>query len=58
VASATGDIEALDHMMPGRALTSGPTRNLEIHRRSIELFRRAFFLPVKRTLAKALPLAA
>jgi len=44
-ASATGggtsDIEALDLMMRGRALTSGPTQNLEVHRRAIDLFRRA-----------------
>jgi adenylate cyclase len=44
-ASATGggtsDIKALDLMMRGRALTSGPTQNHEVHRRAIDLFRRA-----------------
>jgi adenylate cyclase len=44
-ASATGggtsDIEALDLMMRGRALTNGPTQNLEVHKRAIDLFRHA-----------------
>ena len=38
---ATSDIEALDLMMRGRALTNGPTQNLEVHRRAVDLFRRA-----------------
>jgi TolB-like protein len=37
----TSDIEALDLVMRGRALTNGPTQNLEVHRRAIDLFRRA-----------------
>ena len=37
----TNDIEALDLMMRGRALLNGPTQNLEVHRRAIDLFRRA-----------------
>jgi TolB-like protein/tetratricopeptide (TPR) repeat protein len=37
----TSDIEALDLMMRGRAFLNGPTQNLEVHKRSIELFGRA-----------------
>ena len=37
----TEDIEALDLLMRGRALTGGPTQNLDVHRRATDLFRRA-----------------
>jgi TolB-like protein len=37
----TNDIEALDLVMRGRALLNGPIQGLEVHRRIIELFRRA-----------------
>jgi adenylate cyclase len=37
----TNDIEALDLLMRGRALLNGPTQNLEVHRRTINLIGRA-----------------
>ena len=37
----TSDLEALDLLMRGRALLNGPTQNLEVHRRTIDLIRRA-----------------
>lgn len=37
----TSDIQALDLMMRGRALLNGPTQNLEVHRRTTDLLRRA-----------------
>ena len=37
----TSDIEALDLVMRGRALLNGPIQGLEVHRRTIDLFRRA-----------------
>jgi TolB-like protein len=37
----TNDIEALDLLMRGRAFLFGPTQNLEVHERAIDLFRRA-----------------
>jgi TolB-like protein len=37
----TNDIEALDLLMRGRTFLNGPTQNLDVHRRSIELIGRA-----------------
>ncbi len=37
----TNDVEALDLLMRGRALFNGPTQNLEVHKRAIDLIRRA-----------------
>jgi len=37
----TSDIEALDLVMRGRGIVNGPIQNLEVHRRTIDLFRRA-----------------
>lgn len=37
----TSDIEALDLLMRGRALLNGPTQNLEVHKRTTGLLRRA-----------------
>jgi TolB-like protein/tetratricopeptide (TPR) repeat protein len=40
----TSDVAALDLLLRGRALTGGPTQNLEVHRRATDLFRRAIEL--------------
>ncbi|WP_291391015.1 winged helix-turn-helix domain-containing protein [Devosia sp.] len=37
----TNDIAALDLLMRGRAILNGPTQNLEVHRRTIDLIGRA-----------------
>jgi TolB-like protein len=37
----TSDLEALDLLMRGRAILNGPTQNLEVYRRTTDLFRRA-----------------
>lgn len=40
----TNDIEALDLLMRGRAFLNGPNQNLDVHKRAIDLFRRAIAL--------------
>lgn len=40
----TSDIEALDLMLRARGLLNGPTQNLELHQRTIDLLRRAIAL--------------
>jgi adenylate cyclase len=37
----TNDVEALDLLMRGRALLNGPTQNLEVHKRTVDLLSRA-----------------
>jgi TolB-like protein len=37
----TTDIEALDLLLRARAIRNGPTQNLEVHKRAIELLKRA-----------------